>query len=145
MWHDTLWSLRHALFLALPLPLHLLPAPPTPPPLRHTLQHTAHAADELLARTHLLRLGSAGVQRVPELRERAAVFWTREQGVGEAVRQDAGVRAAAERAGFGLSAGVGDDGMSAPSEDGSQGEGALHKAAREAVKALKEAGSRPPL
>ncbi|KAF8267970.1 hypothetical protein EI94DRAFT_1700576 [Lactarius quietus] len=109
------------------------------------IMHTAHAADELLARTHLLRLGSAGVQRVPELRERAAVFWTREQGVGEAVRQDAGVRAAAERAGFGLSAGVGDDGMSAPSEDGSQGEGALHKAAREAVKALKEAGSRPPL
>ena len=127
------------LFLALPLTLHFLPAAPPPPPLRHTLQHTAHAADVLLARAHLLRLGTAGVQRVPELRERAAAFWELERRVGEAVRQDAGVRAAAERAGLGLApqGAGGDDRLS-------QDEGALHKAARGVIEALKEAGLRPP-
>lgn len=146
-WHDTLWSLRHALFLALPLALHLLPAPPAPPPLRHTLQHTAHAADVLLARAHLLRLGTASTQRVPELRERAAAFWTREYGVGEAVRNDADVRAAAERAGLGLAPGTGGDEGASPKltgEGGRQGEGVLQKVARRAVEGLKEAGLRPP-
>jgi hypothetical protein len=138
-WHDTLWSLRHVLFIVLPFTIHLLPAPPAPPPLRHTLQHTAHAADVLLARAHLLRLGTAGTQRVPELRERAAAFWTREHGVGEAVRQDAGVRVAAERAGLGFAPGTV---PKVAGEDG--GEGTLHKAARGAVEALKEAGLRPP-
>ena len=138
-WHDTLWSLRHALFIVLPLTIHLLPAPYAPPPLRYTLQDAAHAADVLLARTHLLRLGTAGTQRVPELRERAAAFWTREQGVGEAVRQDAGVRVAAERSGLGLSPGV------TPKVAGEDGaEGTLHKAARGAVEALKDVGLRPP-
>ena len=101
----------------------------------------------LLARAHLLRLGTAATQRVPELRERAAAFWTREQSVGEAVRQDAGVRAAAERAGLGLAPGTSGDEGSSPKlarEDGPQTEGVLHKAARGAVQALKEAGLRPP-
>lgn len=149
MWHDTLWSLRHALFLALPLTLHLLPAATPPPPLRHTLQHAAHTADVLLARAHLLRLGTAATQRVPELRARAAAFWAREGDIGEAVRQDAGVRAAAERTGLGLApgSGGGEGEGAAPKragEDGAQGEGALHKAAHGAVEALKEAGLRPP-
>ncbi|KAH9166508.1 hypothetical protein EDB89DRAFT_2075790 [Lactarius sanguifluus] len=147
MWHDALWSLRHALFIALPLILHFLPATPAPPPLRHTLQHAAHTADVLLARAHLLRLGTASTQRVPELRARAAAFWEHERGVGEAVRQDVGVRAAAERARLGLATSAGDDGGTAPKqagEDGAQGEGALHQAARGAVEALKEVGLRPP-
>ncbi|KAH9000949.1 hypothetical protein EDB86DRAFT_2904183 [Lactarius hatsudake] len=147
MWHDALWSLRHALFIALPLILHLLPATPAPPPLRHTLQHAAHTADVLLARAHLLRLGTASTQRVPELRARAAAFWEHERGVGEAVRQDVGVRAAAERARLGLATTAGDDVGTAPKqagEDGAQGEGALHQMARGAIEALKEVGLRPP-
>jgi hypothetical protein len=101
----------------------------------------------LLARAHLLRLGIAATQRVPELSERAAAFWTREQGVGEAVRQDAGVRAAAERGGLGLAPGAGGEEGASPKlarGDGPQSEGVLHKAARGAVQALKEAGLRPP-
>ncbi|KAI9444127.1 hypothetical protein H4582DRAFT_1807092, partial [Lactarius indigo] len=142
-WHDALWSLRHALFIILPLTLHLLPAAPTPPPLRHTLQHAAHTADVLLARVHLLRLGTASTQRVPELRARSTAFWEHERGVGEAVRQDAGVRAAADRVKLGLA--PGDDEGAAPKhagEDGAQGEGALHQMARGAVQALKEVGLR---
>ena len=101
----------------------------------------------LLARAHLLRLGTAGTQRVPELRERTAAFWTREHGVGEAVRNDAGVRAAAERAGLGLAPSAGGDEGASPKltgEEGRQGEGVLQKAARGAVEVLKEAGLRPP-
>ncbi len=146
-WHDTLWSLRHVLFLALPLTLHLLPATPAPPPLRHTLQHAAHTADVLLGRVHLLRLGMASTQRVPELRERAGAFWAQESSVGEAVRQDAGVRSAAERARLGFAPGAGGDEGTVPKhagEDGVQGEGALHQAARAAVEALKDVGLRPP-
>lgn len=76
---------------------------------------------------------------MPELRERATAFWTREQGVGEAVRQDAGVRVAAERAGLGLTPGV------TPKVAGEDGdEGTLHKAARGAVEVLKDVGLRPP-
>lgn len=85
--------------------------------------------------------------RVPELRERAAAFWEHERGLGETVRRDEGVRAAAERAGLGLApgAGGGDEGLAPKrAEGGAQGEGALHKATRGAVKALKEAGLRPP-
>ncbi|KAH9026318.1 hypothetical protein EDB83DRAFT_2425861 [Lactarius deliciosus] len=147
MWHDALWSLRHALFIALPVILHLLPATPAPPPLRHTLQHAAHTADVLLARVHLLRLGTASTQRVPELRARAAAFWEHERGVGEAVRQDVGVRAAAERARLGLATTAGGDEGTAPKqagEDGTQGEGALHQMAHGAIEALKEVGLRPP-
>jgi hypothetical protein len=81
------------------------------------------------------------MQRAPELRERAAAFWEHERQVGEAVRQDAGVCAAAERAGLGFAPGAGGDEVLA---DGAQGEGALHKAARGVVEALKEAGLRPP-
>ncbi|KAI9462811.1 hypothetical protein BJY52DRAFT_1184934 [Lactarius psammicola] len=107
----------------------------------------AHTADVLLARAHLLRLGMASTQRVPELRARAATFWEHERSVGEAVRQDAGVRAAAEHARLGLAPGAGSDEGAAPKhagEDGEQGEGALHQAARGAVEALKEVGLRPP-
>lgn len=84
---------------------------------------------------------------MPELRARATAFWTRERSVGDAVRRDADVRDAAERVGLGI----------APSEDrtllGSRdyaeaqnrtvGEGTLHKAARGAVAALKEAVLQP--
>lgn len=84
---------------------------------------------------------------MPELRARAAAFWAHERGVGEAVRQDVGVCDAAERARLGLAPGAGGDEGAAlkhTGEDGTQGEGALHKAARGAVEALKEAGLRPP-
>jgi hypothetical protein len=146
-WHDTLWSLRHALFLALPLSIHLLPAPPPTPTLATTLTHLSKTADAQLTRLHLLRLSTAGIQRVPELHARATAFWTRERAVGDAVRRDADVRDAADRVGLGI----------APSEDrtllGSRdyaeaqkratGEGTLHKAARGAVAALKEAVLQP--
>lgn len=156
-WHDTLWALRHALFLALPLSIHLLPAPPPTPTLSTTLTHLSKTADAQLTHVHLLRLSTASIQRVPELRARATAFWARERSVGAAVRHDADVRDAAERLGLGI----------APSEErtllgsrdhaeaqkraageggGGGGEGALHKAARGAVAALKEAvlWPRPP-
>ncbi|KAI9507141.1 hypothetical protein F5148DRAFT_1310486 [Russula earlei] len=159
MWHDTLWSLRHALFLALPLSIHLLPAPPHTPPLSATLTHLHQTADAQLARLHFLRLSTSGVQRVPELRTRAAAFWARERTLGSAVRRDADVRAAAERAGLGIAPPEGrallgsQDHAEAqkrtatarPSQnaqdgggDGASGEGTLHRAARNAVAALKE-------
>lgn len=150
-WHDTLWSLRHAFFLALPLSIHLLPAPPPTPTLSTTLTHLSKTADAQLTHVHLLRLSTASIQRVPELRARATTFWARERSVGAAVRHDADVREAAERLGLGI----------APSEErtllgsrdhaeaqkraanggggGGGGEGALHKAARGAVATLKEA------
>ena len=97
---------------------------------------------------------------MPELRTRATSFWTRERFIGAAVRRDADVREAAERVGLGIS----------PSEErtllgsrdydeaqkraageaegrpvgGGGGEGTLHKAARGAVAALKEAVLRLP-
>ncbi len=152
-WHDTLWSLRHALFLALPLTIHLLPAPPPAPKLTTTLTHLSKTADSQLAHLHFFRLSTAAIQRVPELRTRATAFWTRERSIGAAVRRDADVREAAQRVGLGIK----------PSEErallgsrdyaeaqkhaagesegrpNSGGEGALHRAARGAVAALKEA------
>ena len=96
---------------------------------------------------------------MPELRTRATSFWTRERSIGAAVRRDADVREAADRVGLGIS----------PSEErtllgsrdydeaqkraagesegrlvGGGGEGTLHKAARGAVAALKEAVLRLP-
>ncbi|KAF8500428.1 hypothetical protein F5888DRAFT_1582843, partial [Russula emetica] len=102
MWHDTLWSLRHALFLALPLTIHLLPAPPPTPKLLTTLNHLSKTADAQLTHIHFLRLSTAATQRVPELRTRATSFWTRERSIGAAVRRDADVRDAAERVGLGI-------------------------------------------
>ena len=159
-WHDILWSLRHALFLALPLTIHLLPAPPSTPKLLTTLTHLSKTADAQLTHIHFLRLSTAATQRVPELRTRATSFWTRERSIGAAVRRDAAVRDAAERVGLGI----------APSEErsllgsrdhaeaqnpaageaerrpvGAGGrEGTLHRAARGAVAALKEAVLRLP-
>jgi hypothetical protein len=159
-WHDTLWSLRHALFLALPLTIHLLPAPPPTPKLLATLNHLSKTADAQLTHIHFLRLSTAATQRVPELRTRATSFWTRGRSIGAAVRRDADVRDAAERVGLGI----------APSEErtllgsreyaeaqrrsaseaegrpvGAGGrEGTLHRAARGAVAALKEAVLRLP-
>ncbi|KAI0276718.1 hypothetical protein BGY98DRAFT_1187670 [Russula aff. rugulosa BPL654] len=157
MWHDTLWFLRHALFLALPLTIHLLPAPPSTPKLLTTLTHLSKTADAQLTHIHFLRLSTAATQRIPELRTRATAFWTRERSIGAAVRRDADVRDAAERVGLGI----------APSEErsllGSRDyaeaqkpaageaerrpagrEGTLHRAARGAVAALKEAVLRLP-
>lgn len=156
-WHDTLWSLRHALFLALPLTIHLLPAPPSTPKLLTTLTHLSKTADAQLTHIHFLRLSTAATQRIPELRTRATAFWTRERSIGAAVRRDPDVRDAAERVGLGI----------APSEErsllGSRDyaeaqkpaageaerrpvgrEGTLHRAARGAVAALKEAVLRLP-
>jgi len=153
-WHDTLWSLRHALFLVLPLSIHLLPAPPPTPTLSTTLTHLSKTADAQITHVHLLRLSTAGIQRVPELRARATAFWTRERSVGAAVRHDADVRDAAERVGLGIapseertllgSRDYAEAQKRAAGEVGGGGEGALHKAARGAVAALKEAVLQPP-
>lgn len=160
-WHDMLWSLRHALFLALLFSIHLLPPPPHAhtPALSTTLAHLSKAADAQLRRTQFLRLSTVAALRVPELRARAMAFWARERSVGTAVRHDVDVRAAAERVGLGIAppeartllgsrdyveaqrrAAVREKG-----QDGgvSGGEGALHKAAHEAVTVLKEAVLRP--
>ncbi|KAI0294846.1 hypothetical protein B0F90DRAFT_1754522 [Multifurca ochricompacta] len=157
MWHDVLWSLRQALFLALPLTIHLLPAPPYTPPLRTTLAAFSRTSDSIVARTHLLRLSSTGIQRAPELRTRAAEFWARDRKLGDAIRLDSDVRAVAEREGLGITPGGGGvGGGAAKTQSGSQDhvestqdrtsevEGALHKAARGAVVSLKEAGLKPP-
>ena len=167
-WHDTLWSLRHALFLALPLSVHLLPAPSQPPapPLTTTLPLLSQTTDAQLARAHLLRLSTASTQRIPELRARTMAFWARERALGAALRHDTDVRVAAERVGLGIApplegratstrallgsrdhkeafkAGEGEGGLDVAGGRG--GEGALHKAARAAVAALKESILRSP-
>ncbi|KAH9959466.1 hypothetical protein BC827DRAFT_1213927 [Russula dissimulans] len=158
MWHDTLWSLRHALFLALPLSIHLLPAPPYTPALSTSLTHLSKMADAQLARIHLLRLSTAGIHRVPELRARASAFWARERTLGSAVRRDADVRAAADRTGLGIAppegrallgsrdhaeaqkrAAAATTGELGQGGGGGGGvEGTLHQAARAAVATLKE-------
>ncbi|KAI0062619.1 hypothetical protein BV25DRAFT_1825125 [Artomyces pyxidatus] len=98
MWHDMLFTARHALFLFLPLALHLAPPTARPPPARLTAQ----TLDAALARTHLLRYASAAVHRDAVLAARARVFWEREKGAGEEMRADDGVRAAALAAGIGF-------------------------------------------
>ena len=134
---------HNALFLALPLSIHLLPAPPPTPTFSTTLTHLSKTAEAQLTRLHLLRLSTAGIQRVPELRVRAAAFWTHERAVGDAVRHDGDVRDAAERLGLGLA--LSEDRMLLGSRDYAEaqkrpaGEGTLHKAARGVVEALKEA------
>ncbi|KAI0290969.1 hypothetical protein BC826DRAFT_1024091 [Russula brevipes] len=155
MWHDTLWALRHALFLALPLSIHLLPAPPHTPALSTTLAHLSKTADAQVSHVHLLRLSAAGIQRVPELRARAMAFWARERSIGSAVRRDADRRAGIAppegRALLGSPdyaeaqkrAAAAGDAAHDSGGSGNGGEGTLHKAARGAVAALKEAVLRP--
>ncbi|KAA1476111.1 hypothetical protein DENSPDRAFT_826911 [Dentipellis sp. KUC8613] len=103
MWHDLLWSARHAAHLAIPLTLALLPrsAPSHPDgkstsmPTPTLLATTLHTATTALARTRLLRYTRAGALRDPVLRARAHAFWAREHAAGEVVRADEGVRRAA--------------------------------------------------
>ncbi|KAH9988806.1 hypothetical protein BJV74DRAFT_951443 [Russula compacta] len=153
MWHDTLWSLRHALFLALLLSIHFLPPPSHAytPALSTTLAHLSEVADAQLRRTQFLRLSTVAALRVPELRARAMAFWARERSVGTAVRHDVDVRAAAERMGLGIAPPEGRtllgsrDYVEAQRRDvvGESGEGALHNAARSVVTVLKGAVLRP--
>ncbi|KAF8875244.1 hypothetical protein BD779DRAFT_1629960 [Infundibulicybe gibba] len=120
-WHDILLTLRHVLFLLLPILLSVLPYAPLPPLLRSifprpippvpettpastatpleraaaTLQHTLHTL-------HTLKYTSAAASRHPTLRTHAQAWWIRERQEGEWVRTDAGVQAASRGSGLGF-------------------------------------------
>jgi hypothetical protein len=86
-------------------------------------------AEQTAVRLQLLALVRGAVMRVPDLRARAATWWTDEAREGDWVREDEGVRDLARKLNNGFD------------EGGSDGEGAgpLRSTARNTVTALKTA------
>jgi hypothetical protein len=101
------WYARHALFLILPVLVHVLPGVPPSSPARPISQLPAITAalGAALSRMQLLKLSTAAVARDPVLAGRAQRWWDRERAEGTAIRQDAGVRRAADREGLAFDAG----------------------------------------
>ncbi|KAF9494814.1 hypothetical protein BDN71DRAFT_1448390 [Pleurotus eryngii] len=103
MWHDALYIARQALFVVLPLGIHLLrgiPESESNPFM--VLPQTITAMERGLSRLHLIKYIRGAVMRVPELRESAEAWWKVEKQEGEWVRGDENVRQIAEREGFGF-------------------------------------------
>ncbi|KDQ59991.1 hypothetical protein JAAARDRAFT_32355 [Jaapia argillacea MUCL 33604] len=137
MWHDTMWLIRHLLFLALPPVIHVfLPAnPPTPPPLA-TLSTVASSLDQTFLRLHLLRYLQGASLRVPEFRDRKEAFWETQRQEGTWGREDENVRRIADRLGLGYDE-RGVDGEGEGVGTSTSGEGRLRTNARVAVEGLK--------
>lgn len=126
MWHDNAWLLRHALFLLLPVIVHLLPPARYPPPpsvgvaaANLTIQQTIHRLQSL----HYTR---AVVMREPTLRAAAVEWWDRQRVEGEWAREDESVRKMAKKLGKGFDE-AGED----------EEEGRLRAAARQVATAVK--------
>ncbi|RDB30538.1 hypothetical protein Hypma_007215 [Hypsizygus marmoreus] len=104
MWHDLLLTLRHTIFLLLPLLIHFLPRIPflaqlsffrNPATTQNQVDSTnlliqTHQTltQHLLPALHLLKYGQAATMRVPALRERAEQWWEEEARVGAWIRGD---------------------------------------------------------
>jgi hypothetical protein len=106
-WHDLCWYARHTLFLLLPILVHLLPGVPPSSPARPIAQLPliTAALGAALSRAHLLKLSTAAVARDPLLAGRTQRWWDRERAEGTAIRDDTGVRRAADREGLGFGEG----------------------------------------
>ncbi|KAK7059738.1 hypothetical protein R3P38DRAFT_2837552 [Favolaschia claudopus] len=127
MWHDRLLLARRLLFLVLPPSIHMLPPSASPAALVNPTIAAMRAAEQTALRLQLLRLVRGAVMRVPELRTRAAAWWTDEAREGQWVREDEGVRELARKMNSGFD------------DAGSDGEevGPLRMTARNSVTALK--------
>jgi len=102
MWHDTLWTVRHLLFLFLPLAIHFLfPASHSISPLA-AVPMTNLALQSLMRRIQLLKFTDAASSRVPELRQASAEFWDKHRNEGQWAREDESVQRTAELAGVTL-------------------------------------------
>ncbi|KAH7924370.1 hypothetical protein BV22DRAFT_1105519 [Leucogyrophana mollusca] len=134
MWHDTLFLARNAVFLLIPLLIHLQPALARPgPPSAGLLPVLAHL-ERSLPRAHLIKYARGAIMRRAELRAPAVRWWAREAREGEAGRADEDVQRTAERVGLGF-----DDATGA----GASAEGKLRTSARMAVEALKGVMAHP--
>jgi predicted phage gp36 major capsid-like protein len=90
--------------------------------------------DQTLTRLRLLKYTKGAIMRVPELREQSEEWWERERRRGEWIREDEGVRKAAERVGYGFDEGNIIDAEKIASPDGDiPGEGRLRTQARKAA------------
>lgn len=97
-WHDVLLTIRHTIFIILPLLVHFLPAfripflsGPDPAPNVDTtalLLQAHQTMTHLLPVLHLAKYAHAATMRVPELRERASAWWEEEARVGAWIRGD---------------------------------------------------------
>ncbi|KAI0048920.1 hypothetical protein FA95DRAFT_1557497 [Auriscalpium vulgare] len=155
-WHDMLFLARHALFIILPLAVHLSARQTSPEVAAAAFAPAAaQRLDTALARTHLLRYTAAATRRAPPLAARAREFWEDERQVGSAIRGDEGVRTAAAAANLGIEEGetreeggvrnwvssLGVSSVGAPTANGDGGmgqkEGLLRSVVRIAVRDLK--------
>lgn len=99
MWHDTLWIIRHLLFLLLPLAIHFVcPESLSMSPLA-MVPMTNLAVQSLHRRIQLLKFTSQAASRTPEFRRTAGAFWDRQRVEGQWAREDEGVNRTAEFAG----------------------------------------------
>ena len=132
-WHDVLYIARQALFVVLPLGIHLLrgiPESESNPFM--VLPQTITAMEGGLSRLNLIKYVRGAVMRVPELRESAEAWWKEEKQEGEWVRGDENVRQIAEREGFGF----GPFSDKEESNNGKEREGKLRTSAQMAVDGL---------
>lgn len=97
MWHDTLYVLRHVLFLVLPVLLYLLPATPVPPPLSPLLLQMRQTVDTLARRVTLIKYLQPAILRNERLRAATTSWWSKQKTVGTWVREDEGVWRATRR------------------------------------------------
>ncbi|KAJ6491255.1 hypothetical protein C8R47DRAFT_1045038 [Mycena vitilis] len=127
MWHDWLYFIRRLIFLILPPLIHMLPPSASPAALANPTIAAMRTAEQTALRLHLLGLVRGAVMRVPDLRERAAAWWSAEAREGDWVREDDAVRELARKLNCGFD------------EGGSDGEGAgpVRANARATVNALK--------
>ncbi|GLB39100.1 hypothetical protein LshimejAT787_0602620 [Lyophyllum shimeji] len=97
-WHDSLLTIRHTIFIILPLLVHYLPplripflsrpGPASPVDTAALLVRTHQTMTHLLPVLHLAKYTHAATMRVPELRGRASAWWEEEARVGAWIRGD---------------------------------------------------------
>ena len=101
-WYDTLWVLRHAFFITLPLITHFaLPSALTPSPLAIAPQ-TNFALQALHRRVQLLKFTSVITLRVPEFRQAAGNYWETQRMEGRWAREDHAINRLFEKTGTGM-------------------------------------------
>lgn len=102
MWYDTLWILRHALFIILPLITHfILPSSFTPSPLAIVPQANL-ALQALNRRVQLFKFTSAITLRVPEFRQAAGNYWETQRIEGRWAREDEAITRLSDKTGTGI-------------------------------------------
>lgn len=102
MWHDNLWTLRHVLFIVLPLITHFtLPPSFTPSPLA-VVPQTNYTLQAAHRRVQLLKFTSVVALRVPEFRQAAGSYWETQRMEGKWAREDEAINRLSEKTGTGM-------------------------------------------